>query len=414
MKSMTVILFLLPLFMFLQGCSKDKEEEKLVPKKIVLTAEQGQLVDASNAFGFKMLDGLVKDEPDGENVFISPLSIELALSMTLNGAKEATNDSMRKAMQFNDMDMSQINVSFKNLMNELLSVDKKVTTEIANSIWYRNTFVVEQEFINVNKDYYSAEVKALDFDSPEAKDIINQWVADKTRNKIRKIVDEIRRDHVMFLINAIYFKGIWQSEFKVSETAPRPFYLKSGAVKQVPTMKQKGTFPFYSGNNFSAVELPYGRGNYSMLVLLPNINVDIEEVITNLSPETWNTMTMELSPMPIDDLQLPKFRFAYEKKLKEMLTKMGMGLAFVPGDADFRGINRDGGLFISEVKHKTFVEVNEEGTEAAAVTSVEIGIVSMPQTIVFKVNKPFVFAIREKYTNAILFIGCVQEPKIED
>lgn len=395
----------------LYGCNKEKVVS-LEPKKIVLTSDQQVLVDAGNQFGFKLLDGLVKDEPAGKNVFISPLSIELALSMILNGAREETNDAMRNAMQFSEMEMSDINISYKNLMNELLSVDKKVIAEISNSIWYRNSFAVEQEFIDTNKDYYNAEVKALDFDSPGAKDIINNWVSDKTRKKIPEIIDEINAEHVMFLINAIYFKGAWQSEFNESETAQKPFYLDNGSVKEVPMMMQNNSLPFYEGNNFIAAELPYGRGNYSMVIILPDSGTKAEEIVSQMSNEEWNIITSELTPI-LMDIHLPKFRFAYEIKLNNMLSAMGMGVAF-SDVADFRGINQNGGLYITEVKHKTFVEVNEEGTEAAAATSVGVGVTSMPLTIDFNVNRPFVFAIREKYTNAILFIGCVQEPLIED
>jgi serine protease inhibitor len=411
MKTSNLFAAFLIIFLISLGCSKEKAVQ-LEPKMIVLTTEQQELVDESNQFGFKLLDGLVKDEPPGKNVFISPLSIELALSMTLNGAIEETNDAMREAMQFSEMEMSDINISFKNLMNELLSVDKKVIAEIANSIWYRDNFTVEQEFVDVNKDYYSAEVKALDFDSPGAKDIINKWVSDKTRKKIPKIIDEINADHVMFLINAIYFKGAWQSEFKPSETAFKPFHLKSGNTKMVPTMMQNETFPYFINNEFMAAELPYGRGNYSMIILLPQQGVEVEDLVAGLNPSDWNLMLEGLNPVEMD-LKLPKFRFTYEKKLNDMLTSMGMGIAF-SDFADFRGINQNGGLYITEVKHKTFVEVNEEGTEAAAVTSVGVALTSVPLTIDFNVNRPFVFAIREKYTNAILFIGCVQEPLMED
>jgi serine protease inhibitor len=398
-------------FFVLNGCDKESKVT-LEPKKIVLSSDQQELVDAGNQFGFELLNALVKDEPAGKNVLISPLSVELALSMTLNGAREETNDAMREAMQFSDMDMSEINISYKNLMKELLSVDKKVIAEIANSIWYRNNFGVEQEFIDVNKNFYNAEVKALDFDSPGAKDIINKWVSDKTKKKIPEIIDEINSEHVMFLINAIYFKGAWQFEFKPSETASKPFYLESGNTKMVPTMMQNETFPYFANNEFMAAELPYGRGNYSMVILLPQQEVGVEELVASLNPTDWNLMLEGLNPA-IMDLQLPKFRFAYEKKLNDMLTSMGMGIAF-SDFADFRGINQNGGLYITEVKHKTFVEVNEEGTEAAAVTSVGVGVTSMPPTIDFNVNRPFVFAIREMYTNAILFIGCVQEPLMEE
>jgi len=412
MKKIILLTAIVLVAISFSSCSKEIKEEILTPKKIVLTADQKELVDASNKFGFLMLQGLVKDEEPGTNLFISPLSIELALSMTLNGAMEETNNAMREAMQFSDMEMSKINLSFKNLMQELLSVDKRVITEIANSIWYRLGFVVEKNFIDVNKEYYNAEVNGLDFDSPNARDIINQWVSDKTRKRIPKIIDEIDADHVMFLINAIYFKGLWQSEFKPSETTQKPFYMQSGNTKMVPVMMQKHTLPFYSGTNYIAAELPYGRGNYGMVVLLPDPGITTDRLISELNEEEWNLLTGNLTPA-LMDLQLPKFRFSYEKTLNEILISMGMGIAF-SDFADFRGINTEKRLAISEVKHKTFVEVNEEGTEAAAVTSVAVVVTSMPPTIDFNVNRPFVFVIREKYTNAILFIGCVEEPLMED
>ncbi len=398
----------------LLSCNKssDKEEIVLSPKKIAITAEQEEIVGASNSFGLILLNELAQDEQPGTNVFISPLSIQLALSMTLNGARAETNDAMREAMQFGDMSMSEINTSFKNLMDELLSVDPKVTTEIANSIWYRSNFAVEQSFIDLNAEYYNAEVKPLDFDSPEARQIINKWVNDKTMGKIPEIVDEIRPEHVMFLINAIYFKGLWRSEFKPSETQQRPFYLYSGDTKTVPFMTQNHTFPFYQGENFMAAELPYGRGNYSMIILLPDEGVLVNDLLAGINNMEWQQITGSLSPALLD-IKLPKFRFAYEKKLNEILASMGMGIAFTDF-ADFSGINPEKRLAISRVKHKTFVEVNEEGTEAAAVTSVDIILVSVPTTIDFDVNRPFVFAIREKYTNAILFIGFVNEPLIEN
>jgi len=411
MKKLTLFIVFLIAGLLFNACSKEDEAEVLAPQKILLTADQTQLVDASNKFGFMLLDGLLEDEQPGTNVFISPLSIELALSMTLNGALGETNDAMRHAMQFSDMEMGLINTSFKNLMHELLSVDKLVITEIANSIWYRMGFPVENSFIDVNREFYNAEVRALDFDSPGAKDSVNQWVSDKTRKKIPEIVDEIRPEHVMFLINAIYFKGLWRSEFKPSETEQKPFYLQSGNPKMVSMMRQTNTFPFYPGANFIAAELPYGRGNYGMIILLPNEGVTTGELLEGLTVDEWNRLTGNLMPSLVD-VQLPKFRFSYEKKLNEMLTSMGMGIAF-SDYANFGGINPEERLCISKVKHKTFVEVNEEGTEAAAVTSVEIILTSLPQTIDFNVNRPFVFAIREKYTNAIMFIGVVEEPLIE-
>ena len=409
MKTHHLIACLFITVMLFCSCSKEKELNPQ-PKNVVLTPEQRDIVDASNQFGFRMLNGLVKDEAEGKNIFISPLSMELALSMTLNGAAGSTNTSMREAMQFSNLDMKEINQAFHSLMKELTSLDPKVITEIANSIWYRNSFTVQQDFISVNRDYYHAVVEALDFDSPNAKNVINNWVADKTRNKIRSIVDEINPEHVMFLINAIYFKGAWKNEFDPRDTSEQPFQLYSGNTKMVPMMKQNDSFPVFFGDKYSAAELLYGRGNFSMVILLPEMGRPVEEVIEEMDPEEWNALMEKLSPVQME-LRLPKFRFAYEKTLNDLLSDMGMSVAFTDS-ADFSGINPDARLFISEVKHKTYVEVNEEGTEAAAATSVGVGVTSMPPS--FTVNRPFLFAIREKYSNTILFIGCVREPIMED
>jgi serine protease inhibitor len=408
MKTNHLITCLIMTAMLFCSCSKEKEMNPQ-PKNVVLTPEQRDIVDASNQFGFKLLHGLVQDEPGEKNIFISPLSIELALSMTLNGAAGTTSSSMRETMQFSNMDLEEINQAFHSLMKELTSLDPKVVTEIANSIWYRNSFAVQQDFIHVNRDYYDAVVEALDFDSPNAKNVINSWVADKTRNKIRSVVDEINPEHVMFLINAIYFKGAWKNAFDPRETSDQAFRLPSGSTKIVPTMKQNESFPAYFGESYAAAELLYGRGNFSMVILLPEVDSSVEEILEAMDPEEWNALMETFSPVQME-IRLPRFRFAYETKLNDILSDMGMGVAFTEF-ADFRGINPDAGLYISEVKHKTYVEVNEEGTEAAAVTSVGVGVTSMPPS--FTVNRPFLFAIREKISNTILFIGCVREPLTE-
>ena len=396
----------------LPACSKEKVDPE--PKVIELTAEQFELIDDNTVFAFELLRQVAADADAGENVFISPLSVSLALAMTLNGAEGETLDAMRQAMQLTGLSREEINEAYKKLMADLLSVDPKVVMNIANSIWYRHDFQVQPPFVGVNKDYYDAEVKALDFDSPGAVDAINKWVAQKTNDLIESIIEEIPQDAVMYLVNAIYFKGDWRHAFEKDETAPDSFSLSDGSVVQVPMMHQQTGLAYYSNERFTAAELPYGRGNYSMVVLLPKEGFTVDQVVGSMDRQAWAALTGGLDTPVELDVKLPRFRFAFEQKLKPALSRMGMGLAFTPYEADFSGINPDAELFINEVFHKAFVDVNEEGTEAAAVTAVEVGVTSMPGAPVpFHVNRPFLFLIKEKYTNAVIFAGRVMVPVVE-
>jgi serine protease inhibitor len=393
------------------ACSKDKMEPG--PKEIKLSNEQIELIQDNTVFAFELLHDVASEAGNGENVFISPLSVSLALAMTLNGAEGETLEAMREAMRLTGLSREEINESYKKLMADLLSVDPKVVMNIANSIWYRQGFHVQPPFMDVNKDYYNAEVKALDFDSPGAVDAINQWVASKTNDLIESIIEEIPQDAVMYLINAIYFKGDWRYAFDKDDTFPDYFSLSDGSVIQVPMMHQQTSLAYYANDKYEAAELPYGRGNYSMLVLLPNQGTNVNQVVAAMDREEWSRLTGGLDTPYMLDVKLPRFKFAFEQKLKPTLSRMGMGLAFTPYEADFSGINPEVELFINEVFHKAFVDVNEEGTEAAAVTAVEVGVTSIggpSSPIPFHVNRPFLFLIKEKYTNAVIFAGRVMVP----
>jgi serpin B len=271
--------------------------------------------------------------------------------------------------------------------------------------------MVENNFINTNKSYYNAEVSALDFSSPNAIKTINGWVADKTRNKIETILDEIKPSHVMFLLNAIYFKGIWSKEFNKKSTQMMPFSLTNGSSIQTENMQRLDTLPYFSNSLFSAIQLSYGKENYNMYVFLPEPGKNLQDLAEKLNSENWETWMTGFKTTQNVDIKFPKFKYEYEIKLNDVLTEMGMGVAFT-GAADFTGINREGGLYIDYVKHKTFIEVNEEGTEAAAVTIVAIDKTSAggPQKVAFYVNRPFFYAITEKSTGAILFMGTVTNP----
>jgi serine protease inhibitor len=392
----------------LTACTKDKpaRNKDIIP--IVLTAHEKSLVVSNNAFGFDIFRKINTSESADKNLFISPLSISLALSMTYNGANGDTRSAMQNTLRFPDLTGEEINTYFHNLSQTLLNLDPTVNLEIANSIWYRQNFQVLPDFVNLNRTYYNAEVQALDFDNPGSANTINHWVAGKTHDKITKVIDALSPDLVMLLINAIYFKGQWTYDFDKQGTTDGPFYASSTEESTVPVMHQKGTFNYYSNDSLQLLEMPYGQGNFSMMVLLPANGHSVSSLAAGLTAETWDNWTDHLVKANVE-ISLPRFKFEYEKILNDELTALGMGVAF-SDMADFTGINSTGGLKISFVKHNSFVEVNEDGTEAAAVTVVGFVTTSLPpepSVIIFNADHPFLFAIRETTTNTILFMGKV-------
>jgi serine protease inhibitor len=393
------------------------ENEKEVPqerKQINISKTTAEIIKSDNDFGLEIFQQVISDDKEVVNTFISPTSIALALAMTYNGADGETKTAMENTLKKKGLTADEINASYKSLIDALISVDPKVLLEIANSIWYREGFTVLPEFISTNQDYYDARVSSLDFNDSGAPDVINGWVSDKTHNRITEIIDEIPPEAVMYLINAIYFKGIWKIEFEKENTSDGLFYLNNGSQISVPMMKQTTTLKHAANEMFSMVELLYGQGNYSMVVLLPQTGYSTDDIVVALTPGNWDEWINSLSEKDVD-LQLPKFTFEYKNTLNDELEAMGMGVAFTDM-ANFSKINGTGNLFISKVLHKSFVEVNEEGTEAAAVTSVEIALTAIPGTenTKFYVDHPFIFTIRETTTGAILFIGRVQNPLIKN
>ena len=357
---------------------------------------------ANTKFGFKLLQDLREREPGG-NIFISPLSISIALTMTYNGAVGETERAMAEVLEIDELDLSTINQSNKALRDSLENPDPKVEISIANSIWSRQGVEFNSEFLERNRAFFGAEIASLDFSDPQATEIINEWVDTNTNGKIEKIVERINPQTLLFLINAIYFKGNWQDEFDKSQTRPGTFHLSNGSEKRVEMMRREGEYPYFRGENFEATSLPYGDGRMSMYIFLPNHNSSLNKFLRDLNAESWEDWISEFQERR-HDMILPRFKLEYEVSLNDTLEALGMGIAF-GGGADFSGMGPS--LFISEVRHKTFVEVNEEGTEAAAVTAV-VGVKSIPS--VFRVDRPFFFAIYDAETETILFMGTITEP----
>ena len=404
MRRLLTIL-LIPAFVFFMACDKEN-----VPGIEDLPTKTKALINSDNDFGFELLKKVISETDPAENLCVSPLSVSLALAMTYNGAAGDTQIAMEETLKLAGFTREEINELYRDLVLAMISDDPKVKMEIANSIWYRNEYTILDDFIQRNEVYYDALVESLDFTDPGAKDVINGWVSDKTHKKIESIVDQISPESFMFLINAIYFKGTWTYEFDKKDTQDLAFYLEDGTVKDVPMMKQEADLNMLKTDLFNAVELPYGKGNWAMYVLLPNQVYKIGDILEELDSDTWSGYLSDFHEVKEVKLQLPKWKSEFEVSLNQVLTDMGMGLAFTT-QADFSDIAPGLPLSISDVKHKTFIEVNEEGTEAAAVTSVEIVLTSI-QGEYFVVNKPFIYLITEKTTGAILFAGRIMDPSI--
>jgi serine protease inhibitor len=385
------------------------EDQFILPEKDnaqTITITEQKVASSSGIFGFNLFRNINSSQRDS-NIFISPLSISMALGMALNGAKGTTYDSMKAVLELNGLTEEEINQSYKSLINRLTSLDQNVKFNIANSIWYLNSMTFDDEFINTNKNYFNAEVRGLDFGSPSSVDIINGWVNQNTNGKIDEILASIPRDAVMYLINAVYFKANWKYQFDKELTKDEYFIAEDGTNLPCKMMIQAGNFNYFSNDLFQAVDLPYGDSLFSMTIILPNPGKNLEEVINQFDQENWDEWENSFK-IKEGKIWLPKFEIEYNLKLNHILTSMGMGIAF-SGGADFTKIYSPGGIFISEVMHKTYIKVDEEGTEAAAVTSVEYSR-SIHSGFQLKFNRPFIYIIRERNSNTILFMGKLAEP----
>jgi len=408
-NSLKTVLVLLLLPFLLVKCSK--EPDNVLPDEPVLidlTSGQIELVESGNSFAFDIFRKVVESSEEQENIMISPLSISYALSMTLNGANGATRDSMLKALRVTGMTPEEINSSFQQLTEALLSVDKRVLMTIANSVWTKEGFPVKEAFIDILETYYDAESKQFDINDPATPDIINQWIEDNTNGLIKDMIDKLEPDVVMLLINAIYFKGIWKYQFEEGDTDYKTFYKTRDETIEVPMMNQEVNLMIYQGENFTLAKLPYGQGNFVMDIILPDEYDGISNILPAVTESSFNSW-ISLATDTKADIYLPRFKYDYKKKLKDILSDMGMTIAFWPG-ADFTNI-ADTDLNIQDVIHQAFIETNEEGTEAAAATVVIIELSSMPSgPLVFNTDHPFIYIIRETTTNSIIFMGCVNDP----
>lgn len=404
---MKQIISILLTIVLLSACKTINEPVISIPqdaKPLAMRVGLEKRIDQDNNFAFDLLKQTLQTSGES-NVFISPLSVSIALGMTWNGANGNTRTEMGTALKMDGMSSTDINEYYKTMQTTLPGMDPTTKLNIANSLWYKEGYSLKADFLKLNTDYFNAEVRSLDFEKAWAVDTINNWCARKTNQLIPKVLNEISRDAAAFLINAVYFKGIWRKKFDKKNTEEALFTDEKGQQLKVNMMYQKDTFAYSADATAQYLDMPYGNKAFNMTVILPNEGKTTADVLNNLTAESWNNRVSFLKTREVE-VFFPRFKQECKFELKDALQNMGMKQAFTDF-ADFSNMT-DQRVKISFVKHDTYVEVTEEGTEAAAVTVVGINFTSIqepPVTPVFKVNKPFVFVIREKSTGVILFIG---------
>ncbi|CAN5600874.1 serpin family protein [soil metagenome] len=403
----------LPLFVFAAGlsaCGSPTITDQPIPAEPERPFHAAELAvaSASDAFGVRLLRQVAEAEA-APNLLISPLSASLALGMTLNGAQASTYTAMRDALGFTDLDQAAVNDAYRGLIPQLLARDPDVEFTLANALWYRRGFDVKQPFKDAAHTHFRAHVADLDFSDPAAPRTISQWAEDRTGGRIQDLVEQIDPLDMLFLVNAVYFKAPWAQPFHPNSTRDAAFVMDGGSTVMVPTMTQDAAFPHLTNDEVQAVELPYAEGDFAMLLLAPPPGFPLRAFVAGLTTakiDGWLTAMQNGRIM----LSMPKFSFEYDVTMNDALIALGMGVAFDPEAANFDGIHdaTRNDLYISKVRQKAFIDVHELGTEAAAATSVTVGVTSMPPVLAF--DRPFLFAIRERESGAILFIGLVGDP----
>ncbi|MGQ9872854.1 serpin family protein [Leptodesmis sp.] len=384
---------------------------QLTAQRMTQNSVDPKLVAANVRFGFKLFSETLKREGN-KNVFVSPSSVAIALAMVYNGAAGETQQAMAKAMELQGISLSELNQANAELIKLLENPDPKVQLAIANSLWARQGIPFNPDFLQRNQQFYQAKVTELNFQDPKAVATINNWVSQNTRNKITEIVDRLNPDDVMMLINAIYFKGDWSKQFDPATTKQEPFFLGNGRQKSHPLMLQNGEYRYLENDQFQAVSLPYGNSQrMSMYVFLPKSSSTLSAFLQTLTADNWEQWMRQFRNRE-GSIKIPRFKLEYETELVPVLSDLGMKNAFT-ARANFAGLS-SAPVQIDQVKHKTFVEVNEEGTKAAAVTAIGIRVTSIMPTERFDmvVNRPFFCAIRDNHTGTVLFMGAIAEPSL--
>lgn len=414
LKITTLIFVTIAAILSPASCEKgnsDLDKELPDPIKIELRGSEAEMVKSDQQFAIEFFANVFNEEAAelDKNFMISPLSLSMALAMTWNGADGETKAVMQKVLKLDGYTDQEVNEYYEKLREGLLKTDPSTKLAIANSIWTNKNIKFKDDFIRLNNEYFNSTVESVDFSDANSVKLMNKWAADNTNNLITHVLDKTNPNALMYLMNALYFKGIWTSEFNSRNTSSKPFYSEDGQTKNVDMMHQKSSFNYNENQIMQIVELPYGNQAFSMIVLLPKEGNKLADVTQELqNSNSWGNLVSELRSTQVD-LYLPKFKTEYSRVLNDVLEKMGMGIAFEPGAADFSRMT-DADAFISFVEQFTYINTDEVGTEAAAVTVVGIELTSYQpdRTATFNANRPFIYIIRENSTGSILFMGAVK------
>ena len=388
--------------LFLGRCTNDSPAPEGKPVEV-----SPQIAARTTDFAFDFFKKVQASQPATENVFVSPLSLHMALGMLLNGAEDETAQQISKALKMEGISQADLNAAYQALLEGLPKADPNVQLGLANSLWYRDNFKVENDFLNVMKKSFKAEVAGLNFDDPGAPGKINAWASEKTNGKIKKVIDEIKPNDRLFLLNALYFKGDWKYEFDPKKTYDTPFRLANEGEKMVKMMHVKEKFKVAQRADYAAVQLPYASGKFNLTLLIPSEQSSVEKVINGLSATAWNDLQEAMRDQQVT-IGVPRFTLEYQIRLNDILKGMGMSQAFTD-DAQLGKINPTADLLVSFVKQNTYLGIDEKGTEAAAVTTIGVGTTSVgPEPYIC--DRPFVLLISENTSKTILFMGRIMNP----
>lgn len=402
-KNRLLISFLL-FIVIVSSCTNDDVGENPELPLRELSVNEAEIASSANNFTFDLMAEIEAEFPN-ENYFISSFSISTALSMVLNGASEENKDRFAEVLGLNGMSPGIINESYKSLVTYIYNLDPSITLNVANSNWYSDKYTINSDFAYILSEYYDAEVFESDFGSAATLDALNGWVERETNGKIKNILDAINPDDVMFLINAIYFKANWTTQFDPTKTQDLPFLLATDQSVNVPTMlsKVKHWRSYDDALKAQVIEIPYGNENYAFTIIMPDEVSAIDNLVSRIDANHLARVLAD-STTQLRDLYLPKFQLDFKADLKDILVDMGMPV---------RGLDNlfkeNLPLAISKVIHQSFLEVNEEGSEAAAATVIGVELTSLPPSTF--VNQPFVFLIRERNSGTILFSGKLVDPR---
>ncbi|MDX1478834.1 MAG: serpin family protein [Saprospiraceae bacterium] len=369
--------------------------------------------EANSALAFDLFDQALKsNEEPGKNVVVSPFSVHAALLMVLNGADGTTYEAIAKTLHSDTFSETSLNKAYQEYITYIQSVATTSELRSANAIfWDENRIFPYQEFTDKMTEFYEAELNGMSFLAAAALNAINDWVDNATNGRIDKILEEIRPEEVMFLINALYFTGDWSNPFAIEATGMRPFTPEGGHTIEVPTMSHDATFSFYQGQDYEAVDIPFADSVFSMTFIRPASGEQpVDEFARTFTRDDLLDLYNNRLHAGRLQLYLPKFETEYKINLNDALKALGMEVAFNEFEANLTrlGSAPEGNLFISRVEHKTFLKIDEKGAEGAAVTSVGIGVTSLPPQMAF--DRPFMIVLRDRQLNTVIFIGKIENP----